>query len=166
VNKAITELAPEQAFALTLLGEAENQGADGQVAVGTVCMNRVENRSWDGDDIKEVCYFPAQFSCFNEREPVYPKLLRIASNWDHEIRNNPHLAQCLSIATGLLSGMAPRDKDLAESRCCQYVTKGWRRYMDQEAEALTGEDRKKIDKKRWWARMKLVKTLKNHEFYA
>jgi septal ring factor EnvC (AmiA/AmiB activator) len=78
---------------------------------------------------------------------------------------------------------------LAAAHCCQYLAAQLRRNMDRQATAIKAKidqikqlgtapaelaaeladlekQYEKIQKKRWWASMKLIKTIDHHEFYA
>ena len=61
----------------TIWGEARNQSTDGMIAVGNVILNRVKANSWYGNGIKSVCLKKWQFSCWNEDDPNYKKILEI-----------------------------------------------------------------------------------------
>ncbi len=141
---------------LTIYAEARGELFTGQVCVGTVILERVDHRTYDGNTIQEVCLWPKQFSCYLSSDNEYPMIYDIAHRWDSEIAVNKVLVQCFDIATRLISGALPRDKDLAAAHCCQYVTTQWRRYVD--ANPSKGE--------RWWASMKLIKIVGHHEFYG
>lgn len=51
-------------FALTLLGEFESGGEMGMDDVASVVLNRVKANQWWGKDIRSVCLWPYQFSCW------------------------------------------------------------------------------------------------------
>jgi spore germination cell wall hydrolase CwlJ-like protein len=64
-------------LARTLWAEARGEGLAGQVAVGCVIRNRVndgKDRSWWGEGYTGVCLKPNQFSCWNKNDPNYPYL--------------------------------------------------------------------------------------------
>ena len=64
-------------LARTLWAEARGEGLAGQVAVGCVIRNRVndgKDRSWWGEGYAGVCLKPYQFSCWNKNDPNYPYL--------------------------------------------------------------------------------------------
>ena len=145
-----------QIMALTDYAEARGELFTGQVCVGTVILERVDHRSWDGDTVQEVCLWPKQFSCYLPSDNEYPMIYDIAQRWNSEIVVNKVLAGCLDISTRLISGALPRDKDLATAHCCQYVTTQWRKYVDQHPDK--GQ--------RWWATMRLIKVVGHHEFYS
>jgi len=133
---------------LTVYGEARGENRAGRIAVATVIMERVEHRSWDGETIEDVCLWPKQFSCFLPSDPNRPKLVLVAKDWDYHISIDQYLSACYQIARGIESGAIPRDPDLHNANCCQY---------------LTAEAKKNAT---WWRSMKFIKTIGGHEFYA
>jgi len=104
-------------MALTMFAEARDQGALGIIAVGSVILERVEHRDWDGKTIKEVCLAPFQFSCFLPDDPQFEKLKKLARNWDDR---NSILGVCLYFAEGLINGTVPRTSEIAEHHVTQY----------------------------------------------
>ena len=69
-------------MARTIWGEARGEGLNGMTGVGLVILNRVKKSKklggfWWGNDIVAVCKKPYQFSCWNENDPNYQKLLSI-----------------------------------------------------------------------------------------
>jgi len=105
-------------MALTMFAEARDQGALGIIAVGSVILERVEHRDWDGKTIKEVCLAPFQFSCFLPDDPQFEKLKMIA--WAWEDWNSSLLDVCLYFAEGLINGTVPRTSEIAEHHVTQY----------------------------------------------
>lgn len=151
MHKAIFDLDDAQLMALTIWGEARGECDEGKIAVGTVILERVEHRKWDGETIKEVCLQKRQFSCFDERDPNYGKCLNIAETWDASIATIPSLNDCYTIALGLIAGRIPRAWILARMHCCQYLNP-----------KLAPET------KAYWLRagMRSVAKFGNHEFFA
>jgi hypothetical protein len=148
MNKAFLKLTDRQAFALTLFGEAEGEPIQDKVDVGSVLLERVEHRDWDGKTIKEVCFKPKQFSCFNESAKNYGKVLKIAENWDEMAATNHALRECFEVANGLIGGTIPRTPEIVAAHCCQYATQAG-------ADAVTWDDR-----------MAVIKRGKHHIFFA
>ena len=74
------DLAPPDldAAARTVWGEARGEPYDGRVAVAWVIRNRVDNPSWWGRTVKDVCFHPKQFSCWNDDDPNRPKCLAVS----------------------------------------------------------------------------------------
>ena len=140
-------LTDEEIMALTIYAEARGEILAGKIAVGTVIMNRVRNRSWDGRTVRDVCLWPKQFSCFNPDDKQRAMLINFANNLN-AFNENKELRDCYIIAIGLIKGSIRPDKDLVKSKCCQY---------------LTAEAKKNVD---WWKTMKFVKKIGNHEFYT
>jgi hypothetical protein len=87
-------------MARTIYGEARGEDSKGKAAVGWVIKNRATQGGWWGDDIKEVCLKPYQFSCWNPADPNR-KIIGIVGNSDRVF------AQCLAIATGVIRGEIP-----------------------------------------------------------
>jgi hypothetical protein len=148
MNESFLKLTPAQILALTIYGEARGESTEGKIAVGSVILERVDHRKWDGDTIPEVCFKPWQFSCYNEKDPNYPKLLNIAQQWDTAMVLNKGINDCYSIALGLISGDIPRTPEIAAVHCCQYATK-------EGADAVHWDDK-----------MKVVAHIGNHVFFA
>lgn len=65
-------------MARTVWGESRNQSWDGQVAVGWVIRNRLEDSAKRyGKSIAEVCQKPYQFSCWLKSDPNLVKLVAV-----------------------------------------------------------------------------------------
>jgi len=123
MNASFLKLTPVQVLALTIFGEARGEPTEGKIAVGSVILERVDHRDWDGKTIPEVCFKPWQFSCYNEHDPNYPKLLEIAEHWnDKSMPLDMALNNCYGIAAGLISGNIPRTPEIARTHCCNYAT--------------------------------------------
>jgi len=105
-------------MALTMFAEARDQGALGIIAVGSVILERVEHRDWDGKTIKEVCLAPFQFSCYLPTDKQFGMLKKLARNWDDR---NSILGVCLYFAEGLINGTVPRTSEIAEHHITQYL---------------------------------------------
>ncbi len=146
MNDMFLKLSEKQILALTIYGEARGESTEGKIAVGSVILERVDHRDWDGKTIHEVCLKPWQFSCFNERDPNMGKLLYIAGHWDSEMTLNSALNNCYCIAAGLIDGLILRTKEIAENHATQYCRAG----------TDAG----------WKDKMKKVATVDHHEFYA
>ena len=106
-NEAFLKLSDRQLLALALYGEARGEITEGKIAVGSVILERVKLNKWYGQGLQGVILKPWQFSCFNESDPNYRKLLHIAEQWDEEMALNSALNDCYGIAAGLLSGEIP-----------------------------------------------------------
>lgn len=147
-NESFWKLTGKQLLALAIYGESRGEPAEGKIAVGSVVLERVDHRAWDGKTIPEVCLKKYQFTCFDPRDPNHGKLLHIAENWDAEMVTDAALNDCYGIACGLIDGRIPRTPEIAASHCCQYLTKAAKKGVD------------------WWREMKLVLMIREHEFYA
>lgn len=139
-------LTDKQLLALTLYGEARGESRDGQIAVGSVILERVDHRGWDGDTIKEVCLMPWQFSCFLPSDPNSGDLAIIALNFDARFSCSYALRACWVVATGLIDGTIERTPEIAAHHVCQYCT------------TAVNPD--------WKTKMTRVATVGHHEFYA
>jgi len=139
-------LTEAQIMALTIYGEARGEPYEGKVAVGSVILERVEHRDWDGKTLHEVCLMPYQFSCFLPADPNFKALKLIAGDWDTKITRSKALSECYSIAKGLLDGTIPRTPIIAEKNVCQYKTKA--------------------AKAAWANKMERVAVIGHHEFYV
>lgn len=144
---------------LTLFAETADQTRDGKIAVATAIMERVEHRSWDGKTIQEVCLWPAQFTCFMFNRPKLKeyrdKMLAIARDFTaalQEKKSGKALAECLEIAAGIINGSIPRNPVLAGAHCCQYLNPLIADPGTKDAWLKAG--------------MKLILTVKDHEFFA
>ena len=114
-------LSEERLMALTIMREAGGESAEGKIAVGTVILERVDHRKWDGKTIHEVCLMPWQFSCYNVKDIGYRGTLGIAQDWDAFYAKSFSLMDCYAIASGMLAGYIPRHPILAAAHCCQYL---------------------------------------------
>jgi len=130
-------------MALTMFAEARDQGALGIIAVGSVILERVEHRDWDGKTIKEVCLMPFQFSCYLPTDKQFGMLKKLARNWDDR---NSILGVCLYFAEGLINGTVPRTPEIAEHHITQYLR------TDCEAT--------------WEKDMTKIVTIGDHDFYS
>ena len=139
-------LDDKQLMALTIYGESRGESREGQIAVGSVVLERVDHRGWDGDTIKEVCLMPWQFSCFLPQDPNYIDLKITARNFDARYEKSSALQKCYAVASGLIDGTIARTPEIAANHVCQYCTG-----------AVNPS---------WKSKMKLVATVGHHEFYA
>lgn len=67
-------LSDRDTLLLTLLGEARGEEVEGRISVGCVIRNRVKDERWP-DTFKDVCLQRWQFSCWNDTDPNYRKLM-------------------------------------------------------------------------------------------
>jgi len=139
-------LDDKQIMALTIYGEARGESDEGKIAVGSIILERVDHRKWDGDTIQEVCLMPFQFSCFLPDDQNFKALKMIAEDWKEKFIRSTDLQDCYHITCDMLAGRILRTSEIAENHATQYKT---------------------IDCKAAWAKkMKKVATIGNHEFYA
>jgi len=157
-------LMPAQLMGLCIEREAGGEPRAGKIGVGTIILERVDHRDWDGKTIHEVILKRWQFS-WTMPEPdkraktYYEESVNIAKHFDDMVAYSSRrsLLECYEIAKGLLSGEIQRDPEIAAAHCCEYVAADYRKFMDAHPE-------KKCN--RWWQKMKLLKTVGNHEFYV
>jgi hypothetical protein len=143
-------LTEAQLMGLCIEREAGGEPRDGQIAVGTVILERVDHRAWDGKTIKEVILKPWQFSWTMPEagEAYYEEAIRLAEKWP--VKANGSLADCFFIASMMILGDIPRDPDLAAYHCCQYLNPTTARGTRNK-----------------WLRagMKTIKLIGGHEFF-
>jgi len=139
-NGAFLKLSDRQLLALALYGEARGEITEGKIAVGSVILERVKLNKWYGQGLQGVILKPWQFSCFNESDPNYRKLLHIAEQWDEEMALNSALNDCYGIAAGLLDGTISPNVTATHYHTVQADSK-------------------------WDDRMTLVATIGRHEFF-
>jgi hypothetical protein len=135
-----------QLMSLVIYGEARGESRDGKIAVGSVILERVDHRDWDGKTIQEVCLMPFQFSCLLPADPNFQALKLIAEDWQSKFLRAQDLQECYQVADGLIKSDIPRTPEIAVNHCCQYKT------------ISCGAA--------WAAKMKLILTIENHQFYA
>ena len=92
-------------MARTIYGEARGEKWAGKVAVAWVIRNRAEadlgrdNRpDWWGEGIAGVCLRPWQFSCWNAKDKMRPKI---------EAADSLKLADCIRVAFAVLTDEEP-----------------------------------------------------------
>lgn len=83
----------------TLFAEARGQPIEAQVGVGSVIRTRVNDKRWP-NTFQEVCLQPAQFSCFNQGDPNFEKLLNPEAHDRLEV-----LQQLRYVAAGIVEGV-------------------------------------------------------------
>lgn len=98
IKKALVNPNAEiDTMARTLWGEARGEGSTGMQAVANVITNRVKRGGWYGATYQEVCLKPYQFSCWNDTDPNYNKLLNVNTS-------DSQFAQAVQIATKAYNG--------------------------------------------------------------
>lgn len=121
-----------KALALTMWGEARNQGQAGMRAVGHVIKNRAESnhpRVFGGTDIEDVAYAPKQFSAWNKGDPNREMMLNI----DELQQGDPgydEWQEAQQIATNILTG---KDRDNTDGSLYYHtkaVNPAWARKID------------------------------------
>lgn len=152
-KRIFTLLADWQLLGLCIEREASGEPREGRIAVGTVILERVDHRKWDGTTLREVILWPWQFSWTMPEAGVdyYEDSVLIAADWVRSYAKDEALRECAAIALGILQGTIPRDPDLAAVHCCQYLNP-----------KIAHETREKWIK----AGMGIVKTIGRHEFFV
>ena len=94
-------------LAQTLWGEARGDGLEGIEAVACVIMNRFRAKKWFTGykmengvkiaGIRETCQKRFQFSCWNNNDVNYQKLLRVDEN-------DASFVRCLNVAKKAIAG--------------------------------------------------------------
>jgi hypothetical protein len=135
-------------MALTIYGEARGEIYPGKVAVGSVIMERVDHRDWDGKTIHEVCLMPYQFSCYLPNDPNFNALRLIAVDWETKAMRSMVMSECYQVAVGLLNESIPRTPEIAATHCCQYMTEAARKGA------------------KWDDNMRVVAKIGHHVFFA
>jgi cell wall hydrolase len=74
-QEVLNQLTDSEVLFLTLVGEARGEPVEGQIAVGSVILNRAKERKLT---IKAVCLQPKQFSCWNINDPNRSHLMDLA----------------------------------------------------------------------------------------
>lgn len=155
-KKLFEFLTDWQLMGLCIEREASGESYEGRVAVGTVILERVDHRDWDGKTIQEVILKSWQFSWTMEEagKSYYEESVRIAANWVDEYRKREDLQVCCLIATGMIQDSIPRDPDLAVVHCCQYLNPN------------ASKNAAKTKEKWLVAGMKVIKSIGHHEFFV
>jgi len=151
-KKYFEALSEPELLGLNIYAEARGESKEGRIAVGTVVLERVDHRDWDGKTIHEVILKNWQFSWTMPEagKAYYEEMVKIAKTFDDYYYTDIVLRDCVDIAQGLINGTIPRDPDLAAVDCCQY--------LNPKVAAAT--------KKKWLAGgMTLIKRIGKHEFF-
>lgn len=85
------KFSTQEILAKTIWGESRGESYEGQQAVASVIINRVNHGGWWGDSVRSVCLKPYQFSCWLKQDPNRIKMLEV------DIDDNIYV-QCLGIA--------------------------------------------------------------------
>ena len=113
-NKVFESLTDLELLTLCMYGEARGEGLDGMLAVGSVAMNRAKTPSWWGSNLRQVILKPAQFSCFNEdnpltlgneRDPNREMLQRIALDFNWYLKSFETFKAAYWLSKRILEGM-------------------------------------------------------------
>lgn len=110
-------------LARTLWGEARGETLQGQEAVANVIMNRLRHAQkrgnfWWGNSIETICKKPFQFSCWNQNDPNYKKIISVTPD-------DAQFATCRRIATRAINNTLPDHTHGADHYHADYVTPKW-----------------------------------------
>lgn len=103
---------------LLIFGESEGEGVIGQMAVGQVVRNQLnDERQRFGKEWKEVMLHPLRYSCFNEGSPRIEPMIRLIKE-----QQPKYLYRQISwLITGIVGGLIAED-----------ITKGSNHYITRE----------------------------------
>jgi spore germination cell wall hydrolase CwlJ-like protein len=136
-----------QIMALTIWREAGGEPYEGKQAVGSVILERVDHRDWDGRTIHEVCLWPYQFSCFLPDDPNRKKMVIASHDFAGAIRSDSTLSKCYDLAKGMIAKEIPRNVDAVQ-------------YLNPVEVQSWG-----IALPEWTRTMKKVASIGHHDFY-
>lgn len=93
----------EDILARTLYGEARGEKIAGMEAIASVILNRLafsrqKNGYWWGNTITEICRKPYQFSCWNQDDVNYQKIISVGED-------DKSFGICRRIARRAVSGL-------------------------------------------------------------
>lgn len=92
-------LSDLELLALTIIGESRGEPIEGQVAVGSVILNRAKKYK---DSIQNVVLRPKQFSCWNLDDPNRAFLEELGDKLLLGNKIDIRYKQCMFVARGLL----------------------------------------------------------------
>lgn len=104
-------LSDRDALTLTLLGEARGEELEGRLAIACVIRTRAADPKRWADTVKDVCFEPWQFSCWNRNDPNAAQLFEQAGLLvqDHAVRStfvrDALFYETRWLAEGILSGV-------------------------------------------------------------
>lgn len=112
-------------LARTIWGEARGEPLAGKEAVANVVINRLRHAQkrggfWWGHTIVDICTKPYQFSCWNENDPNYKKLIAVGSD-------DAQFAVCLRIARRAVVGTLPDNTGGADHYHADTIMPSWAR---------------------------------------
>jgi N-acetylmuramoyl-L-alanine amidase len=96
----------QQILARTIYGEARGEyyksvgGIAALIAIGNVVINRLNQKTWYGRSVREVCQKPNQFSCWNANDPNYPLILQ-------DLTHDPCYQVCEEVASKVMCEVWP-----------------------------------------------------------
>ncbi len=114
----------QQILARTIYGEARGEytrsdgGLASLIAVGNVVMNRTRHQKRFGQNMRDVCLKPYQFSCWNKGDPNLDKLMTIKGS-------DPLFNMCLEVAQHVMEGTWPDLTKGSDHYHATYVAPYW-----------------------------------------
>lgn len=118
----------EQTYAIdilarTLWGEARGETLAGKEAVACVILNRLKKaktkgRFWWGNSLEEICLKPYQFSCWNQNDVNYRRVIAVTDA-------DPHFAICLRIARRAVNELLNDATNGADHYHADTITPSW-----------------------------------------
>ena len=103
-------LTPAEVLGLTAYGEARSEPVLGIVGVLCVIRTRYQQKYRGAASYTDVCFQPAQFSCWLSRDPNLPVLLDLGKRmlarqaWPPLMRDRVVLETCLWLAQRVIDG--------------------------------------------------------------
>lgn len=137
------QLRDLQLLAVAMRAEADNQGLDGMVAVGSVVRTRVKNPCWWGSNYHEVLLKNAvdkktgnivwQFDCFRPGTANYSRVEKWAEKILSGQKDDRALEQAKYLATGIINDLILDNVRGADHYCRYDVWPAWRKVYPQVA---------------------------------
>ena len=110
-------------FGRLIYGEARGQPVAERIAVAHVVRNRTLRPGWWGKSLKEVCLCRKQFSCFNQGDPNFPRLIDVKLD-------DPIFLECAGISGIVAAGALPDPTDGATHYHSRDVVPYWIQRME------------------------------------
>ena len=119
----VNEITTIDIMARTIWGEARGEALSGKNAIASVILNRYKisqgyKNYWWGSTIAEICQAPYQFSCWNENDVNYEKLMAVDVN-------DKCFGECKRIASRAVRGLLPDVVSGAEHYHASSVQPRW-----------------------------------------
>ena len=123
LNDETSRAKTQDILARTIWGEARGETLTGKEAVANVILNRLKlsqrrGKMWWGNGIEEICHKKMQFSCWNENDANYSKLVAVTEA-------DQQFAICQRIARRALNGVLPDHTFGADHYHAGNITPSW-----------------------------------------